>query len=156
MERESPDAAEKLRGALREAGDDPRLRAAVERSLSLLEQALRDARQDGLRVLARTIPHELAQPLAEIRGYAELLIEREFEPDEHREILGRIARAATRLGELIHAFGSIADTGTPRPRQPGAEELLELTAPEASTAAAILDELRQSAARRLASPPEAP
>lgn len=82
----------------------------------------------GIRVAARTVPHELAQPLSEVRGYAELLLEDSFSEEQQRECLELIVAAAVRAGDLLHAIGRLARPGQPPPRRRrmGDEDLLIL------------------------------
>jgi signal transduction histidine kinase len=110
-------AAQRLRAILARASADPEIGPA-EQLVALLDQALADAESDGVRRLARTIPHELGQPLTEVRGYAELLAHRRFPPSEQIELMQRIAAAATRLGTLMHAVGRLAESdGSPPERR---------------------------------------
>jgi signal transduction histidine kinase len=120
----------------------------------LLDAALEQAELNGIRVAARTVPHELAQPLAEVRGYAELLVEGGYTPEQEREFLERIAAAAARVGSLTHAIGRLGrpDQPPPQRRRMGGEELLQLP-PEAAQPVELSEspsaELRRSVLRRL-------
>jgi signal transduction histidine kinase len=100
-------AAQRLRAILARASADAEI-GPPEQLVALLDQALAEAESDGVRRLARTIPHELGQPLTEVRGYAELLAHRRFPPAEQIELMRRIADAANRLGTLMHAVGRLA------------------------------------------------
>jgi CheY-like chemotaxis protein/two-component sensor histidine kinase len=51
-----------------------------------------------------TVSHELRTPLASLRGFAELMIEREFPEARRREFLEIIRRESTRLAGLINDF----------------------------------------------------
>ena len=120
----------------------------------LLDAALQNAELNGIRMAARTVPHELAQPLAEIRGYAELLTEGGYPPEQAREFLERIAAAASRAGNLTHAIGRLGRPDQPPPerRRMGGQDLL-LLPPEPSEPVEVSEppsaELRRSARRRL-------
>ena len=110
-------AAQRLRAILARAGADAES-GPPEQLVALLDQALAEAESTGVRRLARTIPHELGQPLTEVRGYAELLAHRRFPPAEQAELMRRIAGAATRLGTLMHAVGRLAEgEGSPPERR---------------------------------------
>ena len=78
--------------------------------------------------MARTVPHELAQPLAQVRGYAELMLEDSFTGEQQRECLELIAAAAVRAGDLIQAIGRLGrpDQPPPRRRRIAGEDLLIL------------------------------
>lgn len=144
------DAAEQLRTLLRQAGSEPDLAEASARLLHLLEQALEDAHDAGSRSVARAIPHELGQPLAEVRGYAELLLERDFSEEQTRDLLSRIAGAAIRLGELAHGLGALAESDAPaRVRRLPGHEPVQVPGSAASGTGAALLELQRSALRRL-------
>ncbi len=51
-----------------------------------------------------TVSHELRTPLASLRGFAELMLMREFPPEKQREFLGIIHKESRRLEELINNF----------------------------------------------------
>ena len=141
--------------ALRQVSEEPALADAARRMLHLLDEALDEAEQSGMRRIARTIPHELGQPLAEVRGYAELLVERDFTEEQLRDLLGRIARAATRLGELVHAIGAIAEEPVkPETTSLAGHDLVDVPLHHASALAkGAAAELRRSALTRLDIPP---
>jgi signal transduction histidine kinase len=61
------------------------------------------------------VPHELAQPLSEVRGYAELMLEESFSEEQQRDFLEIIAAAAVRAGDLMHAIGRLARPDQPPP-----------------------------------------
>jgi PAS domain S-box-containing protein len=54
--------------------------------------------------LVSTVSHELRTPLASIRGFVELLLMRDYPPDERREFLGIVDQEIKRLGKLIDDF----------------------------------------------------
>ncbi len=54
--------------------------------------------------LVSTVSHELRTPLTSLRGFAELMLERDFTPDKRRKFLGIIHKEATRLSNLINDF----------------------------------------------------
>jgi signal transduction histidine kinase len=148
------DPAQHLRNLLRQAAAEVQLEGALEQLEQLLDAALQHAELDGIRMLARTVPHELAQPLAEVRGYAELLAEGGYTPDQQREFLERIAAAATRAGGLTHAIGRLGRSDQPPPqrRRMGGQDLL-LLPPEDDGPVEITEtavgELRRALLRRL-------
>lgn len=51
-----------------------------------------------------TVSHELRTPLASLRGFAELMLEREFSPEKRREFLRIIHAESIRLGALVDDF----------------------------------------------------
>jgi PAS domain S-box-containing protein len=54
--------------------------------------------------LVSTVSHELRTPLTSLRGFAELMLKREFPPDKQREFLTVIHSEALRLTNLINDF----------------------------------------------------
>ena len=54
--------------------------------------------------LVSTVSHELRTPLASIRGFVELMLMREYPPEERREFLGILDQEIRRLGKLIDDF----------------------------------------------------
>jgi PAS domain S-box-containing protein len=54
--------------------------------------------------LVATVSHELRTPLTSLRGFAELMLEREFEPEKRKKFLGIVHKEAVRLSELINDF----------------------------------------------------
>ena len=109
------DPANELRALIRQVGGDPEVAPAAAKLESLLDAALEHAEMQGIRLLARTVLYELAQPLTELRGYARLLVERSVTPEEYPSILAWTEQAATRAGSLIHAIGRLerADAQAP-------------------------------------------
>ncbi len=148
-------AGDELRAVLSRAAADPSIGPEIQRLIDLLDRALAEAETAGVRYLARSIPHELAQPLSEIRGYAELLAHHDYPPDQRSTLLDRVSSAASRLGEMVHAVGSIADPDRPAPqrRKVAGHLLVEIqtSAPvdEPPEPATAVDELRLAAAGRL-------
>ena len=55
-----------------------------------------------------TAAHELRTPLASVRGYAELLLHRQFPEPVQAEMLGTIARQAVRLSDLVNELLDLA------------------------------------------------
>ena len=51
-----------------------------------------------------TVSHELRTPLTSLRGFAELMLEREYPPEKQRKFLQIIHRESTRLGNMINDF----------------------------------------------------
>jgi len=51
-----------------------------------------------------TVSHELRTPLTSLRGFAELMLERECPPEKQRKFIQIIHRESTRLGNLINDF----------------------------------------------------
>jgi signal transduction histidine kinase len=149
------DPAQELRRLLRQAAPGTELNPARLELERALDTALEQAELRGMRLVARTVPHELAQPLSEARGYAELLLEGGYSEEESREFLERIAGAAERAGNLIHAFGRLGlPDQPPQRRRMGGEDLLVLPGdvaqpPQASETR--IDELRGTLLRRLPS-----
>jgi DNA-binding response OmpR family regulator len=62
--------------------------------------------------VARTVPHRINQPLAEILGYAELIETRELPESLLREYVQRIAAASRTIAAITHRFASM-DTYDP-------------------------------------------
>jgi PAS domain S-box-containing protein len=54
--------------------------------------------------LVSTVSHELRTPLTSLRGFAELMLEREFPPEKQHEFLTVIHNASLRLTNLINDF----------------------------------------------------
>lgn len=54
--------------------------------------------------LVSTASHELRTPLASLRGFAELMLKRDFPPEKQREFLTIIHDESVRLGNLISDF----------------------------------------------------
>jgi len=54
--------------------------------------------------LISTVSHELRTPLTSLRGFAELLLERQFPPEQQREFMTVIHKEALRLTTLINDF----------------------------------------------------
>lgn len=54
--------------------------------------------------LVSTVSHELRTPLTSLRGFAELMLERDFTPEKRRKFLEIIHKEATRLSNLINDF----------------------------------------------------
>jgi PAS domain S-box-containing protein len=54
--------------------------------------------------LISTVSHELRTPLASLRGFAELMLQRNFSPEKQRDLLGVIHSEAIRLTHLIDDF----------------------------------------------------
>ena len=54
--------------------------------------------------LVSTVSHELRTPLTSMRGFVELLLEREFPPEDQRQFLGIVDTEIKRLGKLIDDF----------------------------------------------------
>lgn len=117
------DPAQELRIRLHQLAAGPELER-------LLDAALEQAELNGIRLLARTIPHELAPPLTEVRGYAELLLEGAASEDQAREFVEYIAAAAARAGTLSHAIARLgrSDQAPPRRRTIAGEEMLVIPA----------------------------
>ena len=100
------------------------------------------------------MPHELAQPLTEVRGYTELLLDGGYSEEQTRDFLQRIAAAAARAGNLAHAIGRLgrADQPPPQRRKSGGEDLLILPAEAAESpdvAESAAAEARRPRLRRL-------
>ncbi len=51
-----------------------------------------------------TVSHELRTPLTSLRGFAELILERDYPPEKQRKFVQIIHRESTRLGNLINDF----------------------------------------------------
>lgn len=54
--------------------------------------------------LVSTVSHELRTPLTSLRGFAELMLTREFAPEKQREFLTIIHRETLRLTKLVNEF----------------------------------------------------
>ncbi|MSQ47062.1 MAG: PAS domain S-box protein [Deltaproteobacteria bacterium] len=54
--------------------------------------------------LISTVSHELRTPLASLRGFTELMLKREFPPEQQRELIGVIHKESLRLTNLINDF----------------------------------------------------
>jgi signal transduction histidine kinase len=73
---------------------------------------VRDARLEGLAAFAAGASHEINNPLAVIRGHAQLLLAREDDPDRRRQ-LESIVRQTRRVHDLLH--GTLLFARPPRP-----------------------------------------
>lgn len=73
---------------------------------------VRDARLEGLAELAAGASHEINNPLAVVRGHAQLLLAREDDPDRRRQ-LESIIRQTRRVHDLLH--GTLQFARPPRP-----------------------------------------
>lgn len=51
-----------------------------------------------------TVSHELRTPLTSLRGFAELMLEREYTPEKQRKFIQIIHKESTRLSNLINDF----------------------------------------------------
>jgi nitrogen-specific signal transduction histidine kinase len=78
-------------------------RQQMEQRLRVLEaqQAADTARIEALQVIARTLPHELHQPLSCLMGYAALLADDSLSAAEVRDYAREIVDATERLAALI-------------------------------------------------------
>lgn len=77
----------------------------VESVLSLIQDVTK--RQEAERLkdeLISTVSHELRTPLTSLRGFAELMLKRQFPPDKQRKFLTVIHGEALRLTNLINDF----------------------------------------------------
>jgi PAS domain S-box-containing protein len=54
--------------------------------------------------LIATVSHELRTPLTSLRGFAELMLEKEFSPARRQKFLGVIRNEAVRLTQLVNDF----------------------------------------------------
>lgn len=54
--------------------------------------------------LVSTVSHELRTPLTSLRGFAELMLEREYPPEKQRKFIQIIHKESTRLSNLINDF----------------------------------------------------
>ncbi len=70
------------------------------------ERAAEQARLEALRIIGRSLPHEVHQPLSCIRGYAALLADEHVDPDDVRAYAREIVQAAERLTAVIRRLGS--------------------------------------------------
>jgi GAF domain-containing protein len=82
------------------------------------ESQKQEARTEALVGLARSIPHELSQPLAIIAGYAELIADGLLEGESLREACGDIVEASARLVERIQRLEQLTSYTT-REAAPG-------------------------------------
>jgi PAS domain S-box-containing protein len=74
-----------------------------------------------------TATHELRTPMASVLGFSELLLQRDFEPAEGRELLEIVHRQATRLVSLINEMLDLARI------ESGGREGLDMRAVDAAT-----------------------
>lgn len=73
-----------------------KLRRATERQLHVLQEL--DRMKDEL---LATVNHELRTPLTSLRGFAELMLTREFPREKQKELLGVILEESLRLERLV-------------------------------------------------------
>ncbi|HET6572050.1 MAG TPA: HAMP domain-containing sensor histidine kinase [Fimbriiglobus sp.] len=76
------------------------------------QSRVRDSRLEGLAEFAAGASHEINNPLAVIRGHAQLLLAREDDPDRRRQ-LEAIVRQTRRVHDLLH--GTLQFARPPRP-----------------------------------------
>ncbi len=75
---------------------------------------VRDARLEGLAEFAAGASHEINNPLAVVRGHAQLLLAREEDPDRRRQ-LEAIIRQTRRVHDLLHGTLQFARPSGPTP-----------------------------------------
>jgi signal transduction histidine kinase len=76
------------------------------------QSRVRDSRLEGLAEFAAGASHEINNPLAVVRGHAQLLLAREDDPDRRRQ-LESIVRQTRRVHDLLH--GTLQFARPPRP-----------------------------------------
>lgn len=81
--------------------DDPAIGGLVFNSRDVTERRAAEKLKDEL---VSTVSHELRTPLTSIRGFAELMLKRQFPLEKQREFLSVIQTEATRLAKLINDF----------------------------------------------------
>jgi PAS domain S-box-containing protein len=81
--------------------DDPAVRGMVFNSRDITERKEVERLKDDL---VSTVSHELRTPLTSLRGFAELMLAREFAPEKRRHFLQVILNEGTRLTNLINDF----------------------------------------------------
>jgi GAF domain-containing protein len=107
-ERVGGPASEQLELAERYAGHAARAIAAGRQQ----EREALAARTAALADLARSIPHELGQPLAIIAGYAELIAEGRLQGEALRDACRELVAAANNLGDLVQRLERITSYAT--------------------------------------------
>jgi PAS domain S-box-containing protein len=80
---------------------DPAVRGMVFNSRDITERKEVERLKDDL---VSTVSHELRTPLTSLRGFAELMLTREFAPEKRRHFLQVILNEGTRLTNLINDF----------------------------------------------------
>lgn len=80
---------------------DPAVRGMVFNSRDITERKEVERLKDDL---VSTVSHELRTPLTSLRGFAELMLTREFTPEKRRHFLQVILNEGTRLTNLINDF----------------------------------------------------
>jgi CheY-like chemotaxis protein len=80
------------------------------RVLSLLDQAYKRQKLQGVLEMAGAICHELNQPLQAALGFADLLLEDIDQDDPNRETLENIVKSVSRMGELTRKIMNITDS----------------------------------------------
>jgi len=87
-----------------------RVGLALNRLLDTVESSLlaRQRAEESLRRFVADASHELRNPLASIRGYAEHFGAADGVPDEVRSALGRISAESLRLGTLVNELLTLA------------------------------------------------
>jgi len=78
---------------------DPAVRGMVFNSRDITERKEVERLKDEL---VSTVSHELSTPLTSLRGFAELMLTREFAPEKRRHFLQVILNEGTRLTNLIN------------------------------------------------------
>jgi PAS domain S-box-containing protein len=77
----------------------------VESVLSLVQDVTKRQETERLKdELVSTVSHELRTPLTSLRGFTELMLQRDFSPQKQREFLSIIHKESIRLTNLINDF----------------------------------------------------
>lgn len=84
---------------VRDGQEDPANFVAILSDISPQKEAERVKNE-----FVSTVSHELRTPLTSLRGFAELMLDRDYPPEKQKKFIQIIHREATRLGNLINDF----------------------------------------------------
>lgn len=124
-------------GNLPENNEVTRLSSAFNQMLDRVEGALssREASETKLRRFVADASHELRNPLAAIRGYAELA-QRAPEQSDSQFAMGRIESESTRMSKLVNDLLLLARLDADAPQEPRAVDAVEVVLNSVSDAQA--------------------
>ena len=121
----------------RRAGSEPdRVASALNLLLQHVEQSMnsRHRAEESMRRFVAEASHELRNPLASIRGYADAFSREDTDPGEARAALGRIGAESARMSELVDTLLLLAKLDAAVELRAEAVDLSQIVAETASDA----------------------